>query len=1063
MANHFIPVEFTNLLTWIFKEYFDHKTIFGIPEAKFFIKKNSNTIKLLGGQIETLIGPAAGPHTQLAPNIISSYISGGRFFELKTVQILDSIKVDKPCIDAEDECYNVEWSQELPLEQSFDEYLKAWIIIKILNDVFNFSQNNNSFIFNMSVGYDLEGIKSERMNNFIDKLKYVKKDKLYSKYLEILYSKKFREEFFKSLKNRKLNSINNFSEKIEQSFLKSDNISSNISNSVSLSTMHGCPPHEIERIAKYLIKEKQLHTFIKLNPTLLGYKKVRNILDELQYGYVELDENSFGKDLKFDNAVGLINELKTFSKINGKEFGIKLSNTLAVKNRKNILPGNDMYMSGRSLFPLTINLANEISKKLNGEIKISYSGGCDASNVKDVLSTGIFPVTVVTDLLKPGGYFRLFEMAKLSEEMIIELSNQADKLNLEKLNSLADASISYFKYSKGKRETSSTKISLQLPKFDCFIAPCSAACPTSQNVPEYIRLIEEKKFSEAFEVITSTNPLPNITGYICDHQCTSKCTRHDYDNALEIRELKKIAAEKGYHFLKNSSAQNSFNKKDKIKAAIIGAGPAGLSAAFFLAKNGIDVTIFERTNKAGGTVRNVIPEFRIPQEIIDKDIDLVTSLGVKIVYEAKENFSVNKLKEDGFKYIFIGIGASKPNYLTLTKCDSEIFNSIDFLKSFNKKEELNLGKTVAVIGGGNSAMDSARAAKKIDGVENVIIIYRRTKEFMPADREEFEAAISEGIIFKQLLSPISFENKILKCQKMYIGEFSDDGRRIVVPIENEFEEIQIDNLISAIGERIEKDFLIENKLLEGANKNLQVNSKTNETILENVFIGGDALRGPSTVIESIADGKKAAEAILVKEDIRPFSNNQREKSYDDSKRIENIIERKGKILESSKVVNVESSRCLGCDLLCNKCVEVCPNRANIALDSTLLGNGYKNVYQILHIDGLCNECGNCETFCPYSSAPYKTKPTLFWNKNNFNESNNDGFFINFNNNETNILKITFRYKNKVGKFLCSSDGNVFSIDPSNEDINTEKFLKFISSIIKNYSYLIYSQDLHAHS
>ncbi|MCL5028158.1 MAG: putative selenate reductase subunit YgfK [Bacteroidetes bacterium] len=1054
MEKHFQPIDFQHLLFWIFKEYKNHDSIFGIPSQKFFKKKNNNPIKLFDNELETPIGPAAGPHTQLAQNIISAYLTGGRFFELKTVQTLDSIIVDKPCIDAEDECYNVEWSQELMLEQSFDEYLKAWIIIHLLSDLLNLSSHSKrSFIFNMSVGYDLEGIKSDKMNLFIDSIKDSTNDKLFNKYINILNDKKFLNYIENSFSKNGTNQHKGFFDKLESAFELSKNIPPNISSSVTLSTMHGCPPDEIERIAKYLIKEKHLHTFIKLNPTLLGYNKVKNILEDLQYDYIELDENSFKKDLKFYDAISLIRELKNFSKSNDKEFGIKLSNTLAVKNRKNILPGNDMYMSGRSLFPLTINLAKEISNELNGEIRISYSGGCDASNLTEILSTGIFQVTVVTDLLKPGGYFRLFEMAKLSEEIISKCNIIDEKINLEKLNVLAESSINNFKYSKRKRETSSTKIPLQLPIFDCYIAPCSIACPAGQNVSEYIRLIEEEKFVEAFEIITSTNPLPNITGYICDHQCMNKCTRHDYDSALDIRELKKIAAEKGYHFFQNSFSHNSFGNKNKIKAAVIGAGPAGLAAAYFLSRNGIDVTIFERSSKAGGTVRHVIPEFRIPQEIIDKDIDFVTSLGIKIIYEVNENLSVRHLREVGFKYIFIGIGAPKSNQLQLSKCDREIYNSIDFLKSFNKKGIFDIGKTAAIIGGGNSAMDSARAAKRLNGVEKIFILYRRTKDFMPADREEFDAAISEGIIFKELLSPISFEKGLLKCQKMILGEFDKDGRKKVIPNENEFEELQIDSLISAIGEQTEKEFFIQNNLIVNGKDRLQVNIKTNETNLENVFVGGDALRGPSTVIESIADGKKAAESILIKEGIKLTPEIKPGNIYDTEKRIQDIVERKGKIIDRSKIVNIESSRCLGCNILCNKCAEVCPNRANIALDSKLLGNGYKNAFQILHLDGLCNECGNCETFCPYSNAPYKTKPTLFWDKNIFNENNNDGFFISMNN-YNDILKINFRLNNKVGMFLCSKDGNVFSLDPANDNEETENFLKFISNIIKNYSYLL---------
>ncbi len=1065
MARHLIPLDFQHLLIWSFKEYFNYDSVFGIPSGKFFKQKNENRIKIFGSEIGTPIGPAAGPHTQLSQNIISSYLTGGRFFELKTVQVLDSIKVDKPCIDAEDECYNVEWSQELNLEQSFDEYLKAWIIIHLLSEIFNLSLNvDKSFIFNMSVGYDLDGIRSEKMNKFINSVKDSTNNNLFNKYLEILNDKKFFYSIVKLFPKDKSATSKILFDKIESSFLHSQNISPKISNSVTLSTMHGCPPDEIERIAKYLIEEKRLHTFIKLNPTLLGFEKVKNILMGLEYFDIELDESSFRKDLNFKDAVSLIKDLKVFSKANETEFGIKLSNTLAVKNLKKILPGSDMYMSGRSLFPLTINLAKEIANELNGEIIISYSGGINALNINDVLLTGIYPVTIATDLLKPGGYFRLHEIAKNTEEVLSGLIELDGKINLTKLNEFADSSLIDKRYSKSKRETDSIKIPLQLPKFDCFVAPCTIACPAGQNVPEYIRLIEENKVKEAFDVITENNPLPNITGYICDHQCMIKCTRRDYDQSIEIRELKKIAAQKGYHLHQNKLHFQANLRKDKTSIAIIGAGPAGLSAAYFLARSGIEVTIFERSKHAGGTVYHVIPGFRLPQDAIDKDIEFVSSLGVKVIYDIN-NFNITDLKEKGFKYIFIGIGAPKSNNLLLSKCDREIFSSIDFLKSFNKKKNFEMGKSIAVIGGGNSAMDSARAAKRINGVENVFIIYRRTKEFMPADREEFDAAIKEDIQFKELLSPVSFENGILKCQKMILSEMDTDGRRKVIAEGNSFMEFKVDNIISAIGEHTEKEILIQNNLLSNKYDQLRVNKDSNETLIENVFIGGDALRGPSTVIESIADGKKAAETILSKEGIKIHSDIAIKNNDDIKERIKIISERKGKIYDQvTSNFQLEASRCLACNLVCNKCVEVCPNRANIALDSGMLKVQYKDAYQILHIDGLCNECGNCETFCPYNNAPYKIKPTIFWNENNFVESSNDGFYISSNNSKkSEILKIKFRLNSKIGTFLCSKDGNVFSIDPVNGNEATDNFLKFISSIIKNYSYLINEKGFYVNS
>jgi len=367
--------------------------IFEIPSVKFFKNDKTPCIKIFNEDLDLPIGPAAGPHTQLAQNIISSYLVGGRFFELKTVQKLDKLGIKKPCIDMLDEGYNTEWSQELTLEESYDEYLKAWFIIHMVKQVFGLSSiDGKGFIFNMSVGYDLEGIKTERMNQFINDLKNASEHRLFSQY---------KDELLNFVKQ---NSKTLFSEELENSL---NNITSDISNSVTLSTMHGCPPDEIERIVTYLVTEKNLHTYVKLNPTLLGYNFVNETLNTLGYDYIELNPDSFKNDLQFSDAAAMIKRLKTLAKEKDQSFGVKLSNTLGVSNNKNLLPDKEMYMSGRSLFPLTINLAYKLASEFNGELDISFSGGAVAANIKEILNTGIQPVTMVTDILKPGGYYRL--------------------------------------------------------------------------------------------------------------------------------------------------------------------------------------------------------------------------------------------------------------------------------------------------------------------------------------------------------------------------------------------------------------------------------------------------------------------------------------------------------------------------------------------------------------------------------------------------------------------------------------------------------------------------------
>lgn len=1049
MSDKMKPVPFQNLINWIYTEYGNHKTIFGITSGKFFSPRKNNEEKIFDEEIENPIGPAAGPHTQLAQNIISAYLVGGSFFELKTVQKLDNLKIDKPCIDATDEGYNVEWSQELSLDESYDEYVKAWFIIHLLKNLFCLSPSKRGFVFNMSVGYDLDGIKTERMDRFIEELKDATKNELFLEYRTALINWLRKDETYELLaKTFEINET-----KFENIILNIENISPQISNSVTLSTMHGCPPQEIESIAKYLIQEKKLHTYVKLNPTLLGFDFVNDTLQKLGYKKINLDKKSFDHDLQYQDAIPMLNRLRAFASGNNRIFGIKLSNTLGVKNTSKVLPGADMYMSGRALFPLTINLAYKLAEEFDGEINISYSGGANNSNILAILSTGIQPVTFATELLKPGGYERLAQIAN-NIKRNYSTSESGSKLNISRLKTFAEDSLTNKIYSKEKREVDSIKIPKNLPAFDCYIAPCQDACPIHQDVAAYIKLVEQKRYEEAYELIVSKNPLPHITGYICDHQCMYHCTRWDYDEPVLIRDIKKEAALNGYEsyfkkFNETFIAKNEETKQSNhnINVAIIGAGPSGLSAGYFLAKAGFDVTIFEKEINAGGIVKNVLPKFRLPQEAIEKDIRFIEKHGVKFVFGFDPNYPFEKLKKEGFHYIYIAIGAELSNKMNLEGTHENIFGAIEFLKDYNNTQLTSLGKSVAIIGGGNSAMDSARAATRYKGVEKVYLIYRRTKEQMPADKEEFFAALKDGVEFKELLLPVKYENGNLTCQKMKLDEIGTDGRRNTIPIENEFELVQVDSVIAAIGEHVDKDFLHRNKIRMAHNS--AVVNESNETAVENIFIGGDALRGPSTVVESIADGKKAAEAIIKKE--FPEFQSEHTKNYfaDDSTLFEDIKKRKGHVANQNSLdFSSEASRCLGCNFICNKCVEVCPNRANVAIktNTELL----KDKYQILHLDASCNECGNCETFCPYQGAPYKNKPTLFLNENDFNDSRNNGFFVTeYNNQKT----VQIRWKSEKGIITFDENGEVVKSSYF-EQKEIETLTLWIKHILWNYSYLI---------
>lgn len=321
------PVPFEELLTRIFDEYQSQRTIFGIPEQQFYTPQAQRSIGVFGESCATPLGPAAGPHTQLAQNIITAWLTGGRFIELKTVQILDRLELEKPCIDAEDECFNTEWSTEFTLKKAWDEYLKAWFTLHLLEQVFPLGthKESKSFIFNMSVGYNLDGIKQPPMQEFIDNMMDASAHPKFAQYRDTLNRWLQNRTFIDRLPTcARKDGLDNLAQRVPARLVEG----------VTLSTMHGCPPDEIEAICRYMLTEKNLNTFVKLNPTLLGYPRVRQILDTCGFGYIGLSEESFDHDLKIDRALEMLTRLMALAKERSLGFGVKLTNTLGTVNNK---------------------------------------------------------------------------------------------------------------------------------------------------------------------------------------------------------------------------------------------------------------------------------------------------------------------------------------------------------------------------------------------------------------------------------------------------------------------------------------------------------------------------------------------------------------------------------------------------------------------------------------------------------------------------------------------------------------------------------------------------------
>ena len=847
MSDRFHPISMEQLTAWTFTELEQKDSLFGIPRQAFFVPQADNPFRTekYGCQLETPFGVAAGPHSQMAQNIVVAWACGSRFLELKTVQTLDELEVNKPCIDLEDEGYNVEWSQELKVYESFDEYLRAWILIHALHHKLGFlgqgAGPSPGMIFNMSVGYNLEGILKPNVQWFLDTMRDCSAYK--QTYIDIV------AEWYPEVQEI--------------------DIPDEISNTITLSTMHGCPPDEIEQISTYLLDERELHTSVKCNPTLLGAEAVRSIInDELGYTDIVVPDEAFGHDLKYADAIPMLRNLQALAQKKGLVFGVKLSNTLEVENARDAFDSDEMmYLSGRALHAVTANLALTLSDEFGGDLLISFAGGADCFNVADLLRSGMASVTVCSDLLKSGGYMRMLQYFESVEAGMSEVGasdlrdficktaaarcdgdDLASRLQLEinvatnidpaawqdlvnrlrtgpreatadtviaawvaandlarnegladritrslsraNLGQYAAATRSEWRLKKDSFRTDRSKTPRSLGLFDCIEAPCVDECPVNQKVPQYMNAVRDGDFERAVSITREDNPLPSILGRVCDHLCENTCIRTHYDQPLAIRDIKRFIME--YEKEPRLFEQAPAGEK---KVAIIGAGPAGLAAAQKLAYAGLSVTIFEMHPYAGGMVGGAIPSYRLPQKLIDQDLAILEELGVRIRYgvQAGVDFTLQDLRAQGYDYLFIGVGAQLAKKLNLPNEDADgIMDALVFLRSVREENPVSIGKRVGVIGAGDTAMDCVRSAYRLGS--DVSLIYRRTIDQMPADREEIHGVIEEGTRILELAKPhaLQVENGVLKgliCSKMeYRGDRDASGRKIPHDVEDsEFE------------------------------------------------------------------------------------------------------------------------------------------------------------------------------------------------------------------------------------------------------------------------------------
>ncbi len=504
------------------------------------------------------------------------------------------------------------------------------------------------------------------------------------------------------------------------------------------------------------------------------------------------------------------------------------------------------------------------------------------------------------------------------------------------------------------------------------VPPCRLGCPAGVNVLGYVALISQGRYKEAVDLIRETNPLPAICGYVCPHPCEDRCNRGEIDEPIAIAALKRFAAD--YIDYEEDKEGDTIKEEREEKIAIIGSGPAGLTAAYYLAKRGYSVRIFEKLPVSGGMLATGIPEHRLPRDVLRKEIDYIKREGAgRIAIETgsridKEGFE--RLRTE-YNAIFVSIGADKSRELGI-KGESlrGVVHGVDFLREVNLGKEVEIGKKVAVIGGGNVAIDAARCALRLGS--DVTIVYRRSKEEMPAREEEITDATEEGVKIAYLTNPSRIigdeAGKVrgMECMKMELGEPDESGRRRPIPVEGSEFMMDVDTVMRAIGQQSELGFL-EGSGVEifGNRIKADENGRTN---VEGVFAGGDAVTGPATVIDAIAGGKRAAEAIdrYLKGEHLPEQEGEREEEARKKEEI-GIEEVKARIPELEKKERIRMPKLP---------TESRRNSFEVVERGFTEDEAIEEAKRCLRC-GICADCRLCEKVCEADAINHEMKEELF--------------------------------------------------------------------------------------
>jgi NADPH-dependent glutamate synthase beta subunit-like oxidoreductase/dihydroorotate dehydrogenase len=608
------------------------------------------------------------------------------------------------------------------------------------------------------------------------------------------------------------------------------------------------------------------------------------------------------------------------------------------------------WLSGGAIRPIALRIVSEVAR-LGCDNLIGIGGVNAGRDAIEYLMVGANAVGVCSVTILRG--------AEVINQLRRETSVLLGQLGYRSIASVRGVALANFPVAE--------KIAKLEFSYDPDYAPCQTECPAGVDVPLYMDQVQRGDYLGAYQTVSRTNPFPSICGRACDHPCEPECRRAELDEPLQIRLIKRMAADRTFAACGETLPLPARLPENEKKIAVIGSGPAGLSAAYFLARIGYGVTVFEALPVAGGMLAVGIPDYRLPREPLRKEIARIVSLGVEIRTGVRigEDLTISDIREEGYQAVIIAAGAHGNPVLDIPGEDlNGVWSGIQFLRDVNLANIFSLrGRRVTILGGGNVAVDSARSALRL-GAETVTIVYRRDRESMPADSEEIEAAEAEGVKFIFLAGPdrISGEDRVnsLFYQPMELGDLDSSERRRPLPTNDSPVEVETNMVIIATGQKIVADFLPP-----------IADQDTGRTEVERIYAAGDCLSGPSSIIEAIAAGRRTAEAVdlslggsgkVVEEvDIPrvhfipvadPGTAREESGKLPLAKRLPGFAEVELGLTEEA--ARKEAARCLHCGCInCQWCVMICPYYAR-TLD-----------FPEMKVDeDLCRSCGACVSVCP---------------------------------------------------------------------------------------------------